>query len=489
MTSAAERDTLRLTPPSPTSTTQAGPAEALDGERQFRDWHPEQGELLPQHVRRELGEDHLACFFMDLRPVLDFGAILASYKSERGYPPYNPVMMTLLLMYSYARGVTSSREIERRCVTDLAYRYIAGGGRPDHDTICYFRVRHLAAFKALFVETTRLARELKVMRLGHLSIDGTKVKANASKHKAMSYGRMEPALDKLDAQIDELLKDAERIDAEESRRHGRGRGDELPASLADPKARAQQLRAAKARLAEADKKVEVAVEKEARAEKIAESKTALEEAAREKAKAEGKDPEQAKPDDKAQRNFTDPESRIMPTRGGFEQAYNAQVAVEAGALLIAAECVTQQTNDAGQLAPMVKQAIANTTLTPSEVSADAGYLSERDVTAVEALGPECFVATGRQKHGEVPKAPRGRTPAALTWTERMARKLRTKRGRRKYANRKVTAEPGIGLIKNRGFRTFSMRGLVKARGEFSLVCAVHNLVRLFHLGAALPAAA
>ncbi|MGZ3457730.1 MAG: IS1182 family transposase [Archangium sp.] len=448
--------------------------------RPFREWQPEQGQLLPQYAREVLGEGHLACFFVDLRKALDFSPILSAYTKECGQPPYHPVMMALLLMYAYARGITSSREIERRCETDIAFRYLTGGERPDHDTVCTFRVRHLEAFRALFVDTLRLARQSGLKKLGHLSVDGTKVKANASKHKAMSYGRMEESMKKLDEQIDRLLSEAAALDAEEDKRYGKGRrGDELPEEMKDPDKRAERLRQA-ARELEAEKKLELAVEKEKRREKIRKAK--------EEAEARGEDPEQARPSDKAQRNFTDGDSRIMPRDGGFQQSYNAQVAVDADSQLIVAQEVGQSANDSRQLEPMVEQTQANTGLAPEEMSADTGYLCQEDIEKVEARGVECFVAPGRAKHGEeAAAAPRGRPPKDLSFKERMKRKLQTKRGRAAYARRKVTVEPVIGQVKNGTLPRFSLRGLPKVRGEFSLACAVHNLKKLWTLGWELPA--
>jgi transposase len=463
-------------------------AARFSSPRPFREWQPEQGQLLPQYAREVLGEGHLACFFVDLRKTLDFSPILSAYTKECGQPPYHPVMMTLLLMYAYARGITSSREIERRCETDIAFRYLTGGERPDHDTVCAFRVRHLEGFRALFVGTLRLAREAGLKKLGHLSVDGTKVKASASKHKAMSYGRMEESMKKLDEQIDRLLAEAAALDAEEDKRYGKGqRGDELPEELKNPKKRAERLREA-ARRVEAEKKLELAVEKEKRREKIRKAKEDLEKEAREKAEARGENPEEAKPSQKAQRNFTDPDSRIMPRDGGFQQSYNAQVAVDADSQLIVAQEVGQSASDARQLEPMVEQTQKNTGLLPVQLSADSGYLCKEDIEKVEAHGVECFVATGRSKHGEAPEAaPRGRPPKGLSFKERMKRKLLTKRGRTAYARRKVTAEPVIGQVKNGTLPRFSLRGLPKVRGEFSLACAVHNLKKLWRQSWELPA--
>jgi transposase len=475
---------------SPTARQKAEPYSEGVCLRPFREWEPDQGMLLPQFVRDELGPNHLACFFLELRKTLDFSTVLAKYTGDRGQPAYHPVMMTLLLMYAYAVGVVGSRRISKLCQTDLAFRLISGAARPDHDTICTFRTRHLVAFRALFLQTIEMARQMGFVRLGHISIDGSKFEANASKHKAMSYERMPAAMKKLEDEIDRLLKEAEAIDAEEDRRYGKGnRGDELPPGLSGPGELAKAMREAKARI-EVGKKRELAAEKKRRLMQLREAKGQLEKEARQKAEREGKDMEKAKPDPKAQRNFTDPESRIMPkNKRTFLQAYNAQLAVEAGTQLIVAEAVIQSTNDANQLSPMVEQVVANTGLAPDEVSADSGYFDEEDIKAVERLGTEAFVATDRQAHGAPPPPARGRIPSALNFKERMARKLRTKRGRAAYARRKVTAEPTIGQIKNRTTRRFSLRGLTKVRGEFSLICAVQNLVKLFTLAQAAPATA
>jgi transposase len=483
--------------------------------RAYLDWIPDQAELLPARVREVLGEGHLACFFVDLRSVLNFDSVLASDKSDTGRPGYNPVMMSLLLMYAYAQRVHSSREIERRCVTDLAFRYLAGGAKPDHDTICAFRKMHLEAFKKLFLETIRLAQAGGLAQLGHICIDGSKVQGNASKHKAMSYGRMDGATAKLKEEIEKLLSEVEAIDAEEKRRFGKKRGDELPESMRDPKERERLLREAKEKLdleAEKERKLELAEEKRRRIAQIEEAKSALEQAAREKAAAQAqqaaqdeaakepatkpakqapaKAPEEKAaekeplPDEKAQRNFTDPESRILPKRGGeFVQGYNAQIAVEAGSQLIVGQFVTQAANDKNQLSPMIEQVTANTGRRPAQLSADNGYLSQLDVERVEARGVEVFVAAGRQKHGAPPPDPDAPLSPTATCAERMAHKLRTPEGRAAYALRKVTVEPVFGHIKEaRGFRRFSLRGLANVAGEFSLVCAVHNLVKLWRLG-------
>jgi hypothetical protein len=348
----------------------------------------------------------------------------------------------------------------------------------------------LEAFRALFVDTLRVATEAGLKKVGHLSVDGTKMKANASKHKAMSYGRMDEATGKLDEQVKKLLEEAAAMDAQEDERYGKGqRGDELPEELADPTIRAERLKQARRRL-EADKKVALAAEKEKRLKKIRRAQQDLEQEAQSKAKDKGQKPEEAKPEPKAQRNFTDPESRIMPRAGSFQQSYNAQVAVDADTQMILAQAVGQSPSDARQLEPMVAQVEANTGLLPRELSADSGYFCRQDIEQVEQRGVEPFVAPARAKHGQEPvPAPRGRPPKGLSFKERMRRKLQTKRGREAYARRKVTAEPVIGQVKNTVLKGFSLRGLEKVRGEFSLACAVHNLKKMWKQAWALPALA
>lgn len=449
-------------------------------------WAPDQAELLPARVRDVLGTGHLAFFYLSLRDVLDFGMIEANEKGPTGRRGFNPVMMTLLLMYAYSQRVHSSREIERRCATDLGFRFLSGGARPDHDTICDFRVRHLTAFAHLFKETVRIARAAGAIRLGHLAIDGSKFQANASKHKAMSYDHMAPAIDKLDAQIDQLLEEVQAIDAEETRLHGTSRGDELPPELCDPEQRDARLLEAKRRLDqqdEAKRKLELVAEKRQRVSRIEDAQAVLESKARSKAAAAGKPPEAASVEEKAQHNFTDPDSRIMPKRGGeFVQAYNPQIGVDAGSQIIVAQIVTQNCNDKNQLSPVMEEAIANTGSVYPQLSADSGYLSEPDVASVEALGTEVLVAPGRQKHGEVISEVPERSTEKMSMVERMRHKLTTKRGRKAYALRKVTVEPVFGQMKEaEGFRRFSLRGIEKVRGEFSLACAVHNVVKLWRL--------
>ena len=461
----------------------AGPApRAASGTKVFRPWSPDQAALLPASKREYLGDGHLAVFLRDLLPHLDLHPILTAYTEDRGQPPYDPRMMTVLLLYAYSQGVSSSRQIERRCGEDLAFMYLAADARPDHDTLCAFRRQHLAAFAGLFVETLRIAEAAGLLTLGRIAIDGSKIRANASKHKAMSYGRMPEREATLREEIRRLLEEAEALDQAEDTRYGPDRrGDELPAALQDPATRQARLRAAKARV-EATRKRELAAAKQAKVEKIETAKAALETEARAQAVGVGKDPVTAPPAPTAQRNFTDPESRIMKTADGFQQCYNAQVAVEVGTQLIVAGDVVAAANDKQQLVPMVAQVVA-TVGVPAGVIADSGYFSEANVQGLEQRpgGPiEVHLAVERVRHGApLTGPPRGRIPSGLSVADRMRRRLRTKRGRAIYAQRKITVEPVIGQVKGRGFRRFSLRGLVLVRGEFTLVCAVHNFVKLW----------
>jgi transposase len=455
----------------------------------FRPWSPEQAALLPAAKREYLGDDHLAVFLLDLLPTLDLQPILDAYTDDRGQPPYDPRMMTVLLLYAYSQGVTSSRQIQRRCQEDLAFMYLTADAGPDHDTICTFRRAHLAAFTTLFLETLRVAQEAGAVKLGRIALDGTKIRANASKHKAMSYARMPDRQAGLQAEIERLLGEADALDRAEDAQYGRGqRGDALPAELRDPATRRQRLREAKARL-EATRKRDLAAQKQVQLETIAQAQQALETDARARARAEGKmNPDAVRPDAKAQRNFTDPESRIMKTADGFQQCYNAQVAVTVGSQFVVAADVVTAANDKQQLQPMVEQAVANVGDLDG-VIADSGYFSEANVQALEhreARPIEAHIAVERDRHGAPPTGPpRGRIPAGLSPAHRMRRRLRTKRGRTIYALRKTTVEPAIGQIKGRGFRRFSLRGLIGVQGEFQLVCAVHNLVKLWRRGMAI----
>jgi transposase len=423
----------------------------------YRPYVPEQDLLLPPSLRDWLPEEHLAYFVSDVVDQLDLSAITAVYEDEeRGYPPYHPVMLTKVLVYAYCVGVFSSRRIQRRLAEDVAFRVLAAGNEPDFRTIADFRKTHLPALKGFFEQVLRLARELGALRVGRVALDGSKIKANASKHKAMSYGRMREKAKDLRKEVQQLLAQAEAADAAEDAAYGADRrGDELPAELQ---------------------------RRESRLKRIREAKRALEARAKAEAKPADEPVESAKPDPKAQYNFTDPESRIMHSPDGFVQAYNAQVAVD-DMQLIVGQAVTQDTNDKHQLMPMVTTIEQQSGVTPTQLLADAGYCSDANLSAISETTIEAYISTRKQKHGERPgPCPRGPLPKSATRVDRMARKLHTKAGAAVYAARKAIVEPVIGQIKHgRGFRQFLLRGFEKVQGEWSLVCTTHNILKLYRL--------
>ena len=426
-------------------------------------YEPDQQLLLPAALQDWLPDDHLAYFISDVVDQLDMSEVTARYERERrGGPPYHPRMMVKVLLYGYCVGVASSRRIAQRLHEDIAFRVLAANNTPDFRTISDFRKNNLDALSGLFIQVLALCQRAGLVKLGHVALDGTKVKANASKHKAMSYGRMKEREAQLAAEVAELLRQAQAADDEEDRRYGKDkRGDELPEELAFREGRLEKIREAMA-----------ALEAEAQA-------------AAEQAEAEGgKRP--GVPDDKAQRNFTDAESRIIPAPGGkdFLQGYNCQAVVDSAHQAIVAARATNQTSDKQQAAAMMEETIDNVGAVPREVSADAGYYSAKAVDELYALGVDPFVAPEQTRHGRVvPPAPRGRIPIHLSPRDRMRRKLQTRRGRQRYALRMQTVEPVFGQIKQgRGFRQFLLRGLEKVNGEWSLICTGHNLLKLFRFG-------
>ena len=434
----------------------------------FRPWLVDQPQLLPPSVMEFVPEGHVAHFVRNLvRDELDLSAILAAYGEERGYPPYHPVMMTALLLYGYSRGVYSSRRLERACEERLDFLAVTAMNRPDHRTICEFRRRHLAALSDLFVQVLKLCQAAGLVQLGHVALDGTKIAANASKHKAMSYGRMKKAEAELKAEVDAWLAAAEAADAEEDARFGEARGDEMPEWVKDKARRLEKIREAKA-----------ALEAEAKAEQAA--KDAAQAASGKPPRKGGRKPKTppGTPADKAQRNFTDPESRIMKGKDGFLQGYNAQAAVDAKAQVIVAHGLTDNAADAGQLIPMADAVEANTGAKPAQLSADSGYCSEENLAALETRQITGFVATGRQKHGQA-AADGGEAKKKGPKVEAMRERLREGGFESPYRLRKQTVEPVFGQIKHaRGFRQFLMRGLAKVSGEWAMVCTAHNLLKL-----------
>ena len=446
--------------------------------------------LFPPSLHDWLPEGHLARFLVDVVSTLDLSAIYASYaeKDGRGQAAYAPEMMVRLLLYGYATGVYSSRKIQTRTWEDVAFRFLAGDQHPDHATLAEFRKRHLEALSGLFTQALLLCSEAGLVKLGHVSIDGTKIKANASKHKAMSYKRMTESEARLKAEIEALLHQAEETDAAEDAQFGKSRGgDELPDELSRRESRLKKLQEAKAALEQAAR--EQAEQKRAEAEqKLAEREEEEQRTGKKKGgrKPELPDPDKAKPDDKAQYNFTDPESRIMPdgaNKGSFVQGYNAQIAVDSESQVIVAAEVTQETNDKKQLRPMIAQIEKDLDQKPEKVSADTGYFSEANVNDEAVKGIDLHIATERDKHSHPVETATGEAPPGGTARERMRHKLKTEAGRAVYKMRKAIVEPVFGQIKEiRGFRRFSLRGQQNVRHEWRLVCAVSNLLKLFRAG-------
>lgn len=446
--------------------------------------------LLPPSLHDWLPEGHLARFLVDVVGALDLSRIYASYeeKDGRGQSAYAPEMMLRVLLYGYATGVYSSRKIEARTYEDVAFRFLAADEHPDHDTIAEFRKRHLEALAGLFTQALLLCEKAGLVKLGHVAIDGTKIKANASKHKAMSYGHMGETEARLKQEIEVLLQQAEDADAAEDAQYGKGRrGNELPDELARRESRLKKIAQAKAELEQEAR--EKAEQQRAEAEeKLAAWRAQEAEAGKRKRGREPRvpDPAKAVPEARAQRNFTDPESRIMPdgaNKGSFLQGYNAQVAVDATAQVIVAAEVTQQANDNRQLLPMLDRVRENLGRDPQAVSADAGYWSEANVTHESVGNIDLHVATGKDKHQEITAPASGPPRDGATAKEAMRHKLRTEAGQAVYKMRKAIVEPVFGQIKEqRGFRRFSLRGLTHVGYEWKLVCAASNLRKLFASG-------
>jgi transposase len=435
----------------------------------FRDWSLDQALLLPPSVHDFVPPEHLSRFVIALvTEELDLTAILARYKGERGQPPYHPVMMVALLLYGYAVGVYSSRRIAKACAERVDFMAIVALDAPDFRTISEFRRRHLAALSGLFVQVLQLCEQAGLVKLGHVALDGTKIKANASKHKAMSYERMTKREAELEVEVAGWLAAAEAADAEEDKAFGADkRGDELPDWVANKQKRLAKIREAKAAL-EAEAKAKAEVEKAARENEAADDPRPGRKAA----------PPSDVPEAKAQRNFTDPESRILKTKDGFIQGYNAQAAVDAASQVIVAHGLSNAGNDQQQLAPMLDAIEANTGELPDELSADAGYCSEANLERLAQKRVSGYVATGRQKHGEA-AATGERAYRTGSRLAAMATKLRRAGRRSRYRLRKQVVEPVFGQIKQaRGFRQFLMRGIEKVTAEWAMICIAHNLLKL-----------
>ena len=475
--------------------------------KRFRTCDLNQVFLLPPSLQDWLPETHLARFIADVTNELDLSKIVAVYarKDGRGMAAYHPAMMVRMLLYGYCRGVVSSRKIERATYEDIAFRYLAADQHPDHDSIASFRQTHLQSLAELFTQALRLCDKAGLVKLGHVAIDGTKLKANASRHKAMSYERMVEKEKQLREEVDKLLAQAAQADAAEDVKYGKGnRGDELPAELARRESRLKKIAEAKA-----------ALEREARerataGKAVAEAK--LEERHRQEEERGKKmggrppqvpDPEQAEPAPKAQRNFTDPESRIMKDGAtkSFMQAYNGQAAVDSHAQIIVAAALTQDANDKKQLVPMLERVERNMGRKPESATADAGYFSEAAVSDPQVKGIELLVPPGREKEEsehnaspamagiEVPAAveqPKrqasesGGQPQTKSAAETMRGKLQTPAGQEIYKRRKAIVEPVFGQVEERrGLRGFLMRGLEKTAAEWQIICLTHNLPKLY----------
>ena len=434
-----------------------------------------------------LPENDLVFFLIDLIPQLDLAPVHEYYAGElRGQPPFDVTMMVTLLVYGYAVGVCSSRKIAAACERNLAFRAIVGSDRPDSRTISDFRKIHRAALKPLFVEVLRVAGELGMVKLGNLSTDGTKLRAHASRHKAMSYGYMAKEIARLETEVERLLRDAERLDTEQDAALGSRRGDELPDEWKRREDRLAKIREAKAR-----------PEAEARAEAEAEGRRRDEARARREAEGRprrGKEPApiDPTPEDKAQTNFTDPEAKVMKqSNKGFDYSYNAQAVVDGEHQIIVAAGVTRAANDKQQAVPMASAALSNLeaagierpkgtdgAVAPIPNTADTGYFSAEAVTGLEGLDIDPYIAVERQKHHEAAVEPE---PTAATGVkEKMRQKLASASGKVLYAARKRIVEPVFGQMKGaRGIRGFLLRGLEKVSAEWQLICLTHNLLKIW----------
>jgi transposase len=451
----------------------------------YREYEPNQDFLLPPSLKDWLAEGHLAYFISEVVDGMDLSEILAHYeKEERGQPPYHPRMMVKVLLYAYCMGVRSSRKIAKHLEENVAFRVLAANNQPDFRTISDFRKIHLERLKNLFVQVLRLCQKAGLVKLGYVALDGTKVKANASKHKAMSYGRMCEAEKELEEEVNRLLAEAQRIDEEEDKLYGADRrGDELPEELARRETRLEKIREAKAALeAEARRKAEECPSEAEPTEEISPPR-----------KKRGRPPqtERRKPESKAQYNFTDPESRIMKDSDkAYVQAYNALAAVDGANQIIVACQVSDNPADSVSTVKMVEEVEKNCGRKPKRVLADAGHFSQHNVMTLEEKGIDPYISPNKQRHTEKSQPPpRGRIPGGLTIKQKMRRKLRTKKGRETYAKRKWIVEPPFGQIKEaRGIRRFLLRGKRKVCGEWSLISTTHNLLKLYVSGRC-PAAA
>jgi transposase len=432
----------------------------------YRTYQPEQSFLLPPSLSDWLPENHLAYFISEVVSVLDLSGFYARHEESdpRGNQPFDPAMMLKVLIYGYASGTFSSRRLAKKLEEDVAFRMLAAGNFPEHRTICDFRKDNLNEFIDLFKQVVQIAMSSGLVKLGRIAIDGTKVKANASRHKAMSYDRMKKEEERLEKEIADLVRQAEQTDRKEDQEYGpENRGDELPEELRRREGRLQKIKEAKKRLEE----------RQAQADRT-----------KGRHEGDGGRPNGKKgrpfkkkfgePREKDQDNFTDPESRIMKMGNGFEQSYNAQAAVDEANQIIVAVSLTNCAADMAQLIPMIEATKETTGELPQQILADAGYRSEENFERAEEMKLNVIVALGREGKTDTPEVA-ATNPATL----RMKDKLATPEGEAAYRRRKVIVEPVFGWIKNvGGFRQFSLRGQANVTGEWNLVCLATNLRRM-----------
>ena len=444
--------------------------------KRFKAYDTHQSYLLPPSPRDWLPADHLAYFIDNVVDQLDLSEVFASYEGTKGQPPYHPQMMVKVWLYGYCVGIRSSRRLERALHEDVGFRMLSGNQQPDYWTLSEFRRRHLGALRGLFLQTVKLAQRAKLVKLGQVAIDGTKLKANASKHKAMSYARMEKEEKRLGEEIRSYFEEVETTDRSEDERYGSKRGDELPEHLKTEKKRLDVIRKAMTQLEE-EARQKAAAKKQQR---------------QEKANKEGRsyhprnDPNDAKPLPKAQRNFTDPDSRIMKNADkAFIQGYNAQAAVDVDSQIIVAAQLSNQAADGPHLVGMVEQVEQATGRRPQEVLADAGYFSEDNVTTLREQGMLVLIPPERVRHREwrercTPPSPPSKDVSVSEW---MRYQLKLPENKERYRKREQSVEPVFGQIKQaRGLRQFLLRGLDKVSAMWQLECAAHNILKLYRAG-------
>jgi transposase len=442
--------------------------------------------LLAPSISEWVPENHLARYVVEVVERLDLSEILSKYTIRaHGSNPYHPSLLTALLFYGYATGVMSSRKIEQATYDSVPFRYIAGGHHPDHATLSEFRRRHLKELSALFLQILLLAREMGFLKVGTVALDGTKVKANASKHAAVSYKKSKQIESQLREEIKELMRAAEGADNTPLEE-----GVEIPAEISRREKRIRKLQEAQRAIEERHGREAVEKYEEESNEYIEKTKQSVEKTLNKK-KGGGKKPPDPPspppltPDDKAQHNFSDPDSRIMPDKGSFSQAYNAQVSVDTETMLIVGHHLTQNTNDKKELIPALNS-IAEELGVPTEVLADAGYFSEDNIKNAPE-GTELYISPGRVKHHQTIEerlgpATTGEAPVGATPAQAMRHKLKSEIGRQLYRLRKMTVEPSIGIIKEiLGLRQFLLRGRAKVPKEWGLVCLGYNLKRMWAL--------